>query len=119
MRDRFQQVAAEGEPGERGKPGKSAYDVAREAGYRGTLAQWLVSLKGGQGDRGERGLRGEKGEDGAPAMPMLPTSAEFVRDPDTHLTALMVVNFPVGQIEVTPQRDADGFMYAARFEAIA
>lgn len=45
--------------------GKSAYDVAVEAGYAGTEAQWLVSLKGAKGDKGDAGTNGIDGVIGA------------------------------------------------------
>ncbi len=34
-------------------PGKSAYDLAVENGYTGTLEEWLESLKGSKGDAGD------------------------------------------------------------------
>lgn len=34
-----------------GRPGKSAYEIAREHGFTGTEAEWLESLKGSGGDK--------------------------------------------------------------------
>lgn len=48
----------------RGRPGKSAYEVAVAAGFEGTEAEWLASLKGEKGDTGATGPQGEKGEAG-------------------------------------------------------
>lgn len=48
----------------RGKPGKSAYEVAVAKGFEGTEAEWLASLKGEKGDTGATGPQGEKGEAG-------------------------------------------------------
>lgn len=48
----------------RGIDGKSAYQLARDAGYVGTLDQWLESLKGEPGAKGEPGEPGAKGEPG-------------------------------------------------------
>lgn len=48
--------------------GKSAYELAVAAGFQGTLAEWLVSLKGEpgeKGDTGEGGLNGINGTNGA------------------------------------------------------
>ncbi len=51
--------------------GKSAYDIAVENGFEGTVQEWLESLKGAQGAQGEKGeqgaqgIAGEKGEAGA------------------------------------------------------
>lgn len=39
-----------------GQDGKSAYELALEEGYQGTLNEWLKSLIGRQGDKGDRGL---------------------------------------------------------------
>ena len=38
---------------ERGEPGKSAYEIAVEGGYKGTKEQWLASLKGERGEPGK------------------------------------------------------------------
>ena len=43
--------------GPAGINGKSAYDLAKDAGFEGTEAQWLASLKGETGEQGERGSR--------------------------------------------------------------
>jgi hypothetical protein len=67
--------------GERGEPGKSAYEVAREAGYRGTRSQWLQSLKGPAGEsvKGDPGPPGEPGPPGQNAV-LVPALALFDRD---------------------------------------
>lgn len=41
--------------GEKGDPGKSAYDIAVKGGFKGTEEEWIASLKGGKGDPGEDG----------------------------------------------------------------
>lgn len=49
-----------------GPAGKSAYDLAVEEGFQGTLDQWLESLHGRQGVDGANGEDGKtpvKGED--------------------------------------------------------
>lgn len=51
----------QGEKGDTGADGKSAYQVAVDNGYIGTETEWLASLKG---DIGEQGLQGERGEPG-------------------------------------------------------
>ena len=45
-----------------GEDGKSAYQLAVDNGYSGTLEEWLEDLKGEKGDKGDKG---DKGEDGA------------------------------------------------------
>lgn len=44
--------------GPQGVAGKSAYDLAKEDGFSGTLEEWLKSLKGEQGPIGEQGPEG-------------------------------------------------------------
>lgn len=53
----------QGPPGEKGK---SAYEVAVDNGFVGTIAEWLSSLKGEKGLRGNDGVQGEQGLRGAP-----------------------------------------------------
>ena len=53
-----------GADGVNGANGKSAYELAVENGYNGTLDEWLVSLIGEKGDKGEQGIQGEKGDKG-------------------------------------------------------
>ena len=51
----------------RGADGKSAYALAVENGFPGTLPEWLDSLKGEKGDKGDKGdigATGERGEKG-------------------------------------------------------
>lgn len=47
-----------------GPDGRTAFELARAAGFKGTESAWLKSLRGEKGDKGERGLRGERGERG-------------------------------------------------------
>ena len=47
-----------GATGTKGEDGKSAYEIAVDAGYVGTKQEWLASLKGVQGEKGEKGDRG-------------------------------------------------------------
>lgn len=47
-----------GVAGKDGSPGKSAYLLARDAGYGGTETQWLASLKGADGATGAAGKDG-------------------------------------------------------------
>ena len=63
-----------GEKGEAGADGKSAYELACDNGFEGTLTEWLASLagkdgqaaaKGDKGDTGATGAKGDKGDTGA------------------------------------------------------
>lgn len=52
--------------------GLSAYELALRAGFQGTEAEWLASLKGEQGETGAvgpQGAQGERGETGAQGIP--------------------------------------------------
>ena len=50
-----------------GKDGLSAYELAVENGFTGTLAEWLASLKGKDGENGVDGKDGVNGSDGKSA----------------------------------------------------
>lgn len=57
-----------------GEPGKSAYEIAVENGFNGTVSQWLAALigptgtQGAQGPTGSAGAKGDRGDTG-PAGP--------------------------------------------------
>ena len=42
----------------KGEPGKSAYEIAVEEGFSGTVSEWLTSLRGPSGEKGEDGQDG-------------------------------------------------------------
>lgn len=48
-----------------GPPGESAYQLAVDQGFNGTLQQWLASLIGAKGDAGAGGSQGAPGAQGA------------------------------------------------------
>jgi len=48
----------------RGDDGLSAYEVAVENGFTGTLEEWFISIRGEQGIQGIRGNKGDKGDKG-------------------------------------------------------
>lgn len=52
-----------------GKDDRSAYEIAIENGFVGTVAEWLESLKGKDGIDGKDGLPGKDGKDGADGLP--------------------------------------------------
>src|SRR5690554_1632529 len=56
---------AEGPQGPAGEDGKSAYEIAVDDGFIGTITEWLESLKGEDGDQGPEGPQGPAGADGA------------------------------------------------------
>lgn len=55
---------ASGAPGQDGTDGKNAYELAVEAGFTGTSAEWLDSLVGPQGPEGPSGAQGPQGPSG-------------------------------------------------------
>ncbi|MCH5157519.1 MAG: collagen-like protein [Clostridiales bacterium] len=48
-----------------GNNGKSAYDIAVENGFEGTVEEWLESLKGADGTNGTNGTNGSNGSNGS------------------------------------------------------
>lgn len=54
----------QGEPGNPGIDGASAYELAQALGYEGTVEQWLDSLRGKDGKDGAPGADGKDGIDG-------------------------------------------------------
>ena len=50
--------------GTQGLDGKSAYELAVEQGFEGTVVEYLESLKGDKGDTGAKGAKGDKGDQG-------------------------------------------------------
>ena len=56
-----------GNDGQAGADGKSAYDIAVENGFNGTESEWLESLHGQNGQNGTNGQPGANGNDGKSA----------------------------------------------------
>ena len=61
------QNGADGKDGKDGADGKSAYELACEAGFEGTLTEWLASLVGKDGVAAAKGEDGKDGVDGKSA----------------------------------------------------
>lgn len=57
-------LTAEISPSSIGRDGKSAYEIAVDNGFNGTVAEWLQSL---HGDKGDPGVKGDPGKDGSDA----------------------------------------------------
>ncbi|MDE7261315.1 MAG: collagen-like protein, partial [Oscillospiraceae bacterium] len=55
----------DGKDGAPGENGRSAYEIAVDAGFTGTEAEWLASLKGERGEPGPEGPEGAQGPAGA------------------------------------------------------
>lgn len=58
----------DGVDGKDGQDGKSAYELAVEKGYKGTLEEWLASLIGEAGANGKDGTQGKQGIQGEPGV---------------------------------------------------
>ena len=58
------QHGKDGADGKDGKDGLSAYELAVQNGFTGTLAEWLAFLKGKDGENGVDGKNGVNGSDG-------------------------------------------------------
>ena len=63
---------SEMQAGANGKDGRSAYEIAIENGFVGTVAEWLESLKGRDGIDGKDGADGLPGKDGTNGKDGLP-----------------------------------------------
>jgi len=63
---------SEMQTGTNGKDGRSAYEIAIENGFVGTVAEWLESLKGRDGIDGKDGKDGLPGKDGTNGKDGLP-----------------------------------------------
>ena len=65
-----------GQDGQDGADGKSAFELAVEAGYVGTIDQWLASLKGADGQDGEGLSQADRDKiDSIPSEGSFPTGA--------------------------------------------
>ena len=53
----------------KGSGGKNAYDLAVEAGFEGTVEEWIASLKGETGPQGPKGETGPQGPGGLSDAP--------------------------------------------------
>lgn len=66
-------TGAKGEKGDKGDTGLSAYQIAVQDGFKGTEAQWLISLKGATGDKGDAGKQGPAGTNATTTVPATQT----------------------------------------------
>ena len=82
---------SEMQTGANGKDGRSAYEIAIENGFVGTVAEWLESLKGRDGIDGKDGLPGKDGKDGADGLPGKDgISPDLTNYPDTDAVKALV-----------------------------
>ena len=82
---------SEMQAGANGKDGRSAYEIAIENGFVGTVAEWLESLKGRNGIDGKDGLPGKDGKDGADGLPGKDgISPDLTNYPDTDAVKALI-----------------------------
>ena len=82
---------SEMQTGANGKDGRSAFEIATENGFVGTVAEWLESLKGKDGIDGKDGLPGKDGKDGADGLPGKDgVSPDLTNYPDTDAVKALV-----------------------------
>ena len=79
---------SEMQTGANGKDGRSAYEIAIENGFVGTVAEWLESLKGRDGKDGLSGKNGKDGADGLPGKDGV--SPDLTNYPDTDAVKALV-----------------------------
>ena len=76
---------SEMQTGANGKDGRSAYEIAIENGFVGTVAEWLESLKG------RDGIDGKDGKDGADGLPGKDgISPDLTNYPDTDAVKALI-----------------------------
>lgn len=73
------------ETGARGEPGKSAYELWLENGNKGTIEDFLNSLRGRDGKQGKPGRPGTPGEKGEKGDPGRIDNVRFFISEDGHL----------------------------------
>lgn len=62
-------ISVPGKRGFKGEDGQSAYQAAIQAGFIGTVEEWLASIKGDPGSEGAPGPKGDKGDPGTDGAP--------------------------------------------------
>ena len=85
----------DGEDGKDGKDGKSAYDLAVEDGFRGSLHEWLLSLA----------VKGSNGTDGAPG-----NDGVGVKDVKVNADGYLIVTLTNGVVLNAGQVGGDGYV---------
>lgn len=90
-----------------GKDGKSAYELAIDEGFVGTLEEWLQSLVGPEGASGKDGQQGEDGVDGLSAY-ALAVEEGFVGTVEEWLESLKGQDGEAGVSGTDGQDGADG-----------
>ena len=88
----------------KGDPGKSAYQIARQNGFNGTIEEWLASLHGETGPQGEKGETGAQGATGKSAYQVALNNG-FVGTEEEWLASLHGKD---GVITVTEEQDIHG-----------
>lgn len=88
--------------------GKSAYELALETGFVGSLADYLVSLVGPKGEPGEPGSPGSTGDTGAPGENGESTSLDMQFLLDFFLPPGSIIEFGTG-LDPNTKYNGNGF----------
>lgn len=110
LNDRGEKVIAHG------LEGKSAYELAVEKGYQGTLEEWLASLNGEDGGKGEAGDDGDNGK----SAYELAVEKGYQGTLDEWLASLKGNAGDKGDDGITPRLEirADGYWYISYDEGL-
>ncbi len=105
----------DGQNGENGENGKSAYELALEDGFEGSLHEWLLSLavRGQDGTDGQNGQNGNDGKDGVGVKDVKVNDAGYLI---VTLTDGTVLN--AGQIEGAFSGEADEMGFYEVYELV-
>ena len=86
IKNKTGQSGTNGEDGQDGQDGKSAYELAVDNGFVGSVEQWLASLKGQDGSNGTNGSNGQDGKDGEDGKSAYELYLDTVEEGETALT---------------------------------
>lgn len=104
----FTNEGTKGDKGDKGDDGDSAYQVAVNEGYVGTVTEWLASLVGATGPAGKDGTNGTNGKDGNDG-----TSAGF-GTPTAEIT--MIDSTATAEVSVTATGDNTAKVFSFSFK---
>lgn len=98
-----------------GGQGLSAYQLAVQSGFDGTVTEWLQSLVGPKGDKGDKGENGQSGSVSSNALSILDFGGTTSGDNTPALNAALaeceasgrrVIEFPAGMFSFSSQPNA-------------
>lgn len=90
--------------------GKSAYELAVQNGFVGTVVEYLASLKGEKGDTGAKGSTGAKGDKGDTGATGAAGTNETIKNQKTGTNIKVWVGTQAEYDAVTPKDSATLYM---------